>query len=375
MSEDHSSVRILDYFGAISDPRINRNKRHLLEDILFIGLCTLLSGGETFEDMEVFGREREEWLRRYLALPNGIPSHDTFGRVFSLIGPEKFHECFAEWTQAVRERVSGEVVAIDGKSLRRTGKDKESIVHLVSAWASTNRLVLGQLQVADKSNEITAVPKLLRMLELAGCIVTTDAMGTQKNIAKEIHEADADYVLCLKGNQGTAHREVAAFLDDAIRRKEPHLQTFESVDKDHGRLETRRCWISGQIDWFSDRDQWENLRSVGVVEARREVGDTISVERRYFLCSIAPDAKNFARAVREHWGIENSLHWVLDVSLQEDQSRARTGYAAQNLALLRKLVLNLIRKDTSHKKKSLRSRRNIAAWSLSYLETLLKLPI
>jgi len=293
----------------------------------------------------------------------------------SLMDPGKFHECFVRWTEAVRERVSGEIVAIDGKSLRRTDKDKESMVHLVSAWASANRLVLGQLPVASKSNEITAVPELLRMLELTGCIVTTDAMGTQKNIAKEIHEADADYVLCLKGNHGTAHKEVATFLDEAITLNPSHLQSYQSTEKDHGRLETRRYWISGKIDWFADRNQWENLRSVGVVEARREIGDTVSVERRYFLCSIAPDAKTFARAVREHWGIENSLHWVLDVNLQEDQSRVRTRYAAQNLALLRKLALNLIRKDTSQKKTSLRSRRKIAAWSSQYLETLLKLPI
>jgi predicted transposase YbfD/YdcC len=241
--------------------------------------------------------------------------------------------------------------------------------------AGTNRLVLGQLKVADKSNEITAIPELLRCLELSGCIVTLDAMGAQKNIAKEISEADADYVLALKGNQSVAHEEVKSFLDEAIEQKAAHLDTYSSVEKDHSRIEIRQYWISGKLDWFEDGKKWEKLQSVGVVESQRHIGDQVSVERRYFLCSIAPQAQVFARAVREHWNIENSLHWVLDVSLQEDQSRVRTGYAAENLALLRKLALNTIRKETSHKRKSVKGRRLAAALSESYLVTLLKLPI
>ncbi len=335
----------------------------------------MLIGGETFEDMVTFGESREEWLREFIGLEHGIPSHDTFRRVFCLIKPERFVESVIEWTESIRERVSGEIVAIDGKSLRRTANSKGEMVHLVSAWASTNRLVLGQLRVADKSNEITAIPKLLRMLELTGCIVPLDAMGTQKNIAKEISEADADYVLALKGNHSLAHEEVKSFLDDAIERREAHLDTHTTVEKGHGRIETRTYWISEKLDWFAGKSDWEKLRSVGVVESRRDIGEQSAVERRYFLCSIAPNAKSFAKAVREHWGIENNLHWVLDVSLQEDQSRARTGYAAENLALLRKLTLNLLRKEPSHKRKSAKGRQLIAAVDPSYLATVLKTPL
>jgi predicted transposase YbfD/YdcC len=368
------SISIQDYFGELEDPRQDINKQHRLSEILIIALCAMLCGAEGFDDMAEFGLAKEPWLRTFLALEYGIPSHDTFRRVFCLLKPEAFIDSLVRWTQAIRETISGEIVAIDGKSLRRTGKTKESIVHLVSAWAATNRLVLGQIKVDGKSNEITAIPHLLRVLELSGCIVTLDAMGCQKNIAKEIHEADADYVLSLKGNQGTAREEVGAFLDDAIARKESHLDYHEQVEKDHGRIETRKAWISEQIDWFADRKDWENLRSVGVIEERREViGGKTTTERRYFLCSLPPDAKKFAHAVRTHWTIENTLHWVLDVSLQEDQSRVRSGYAAENLALLRKLALNLIRKDVSAKRKSVKGRQKRAAWSNDYLLTLLGL--
>ena len=367
-------ISIQDYFGELEDPRQDINKQHQLGEILIIALCSMLCGGEGFDDMAEFGLAKEPWLRTFLALEYGIPSHDTFRRIFCLLKPEAFIDCLVRWTQAIRETISGEIVAIDGKSLRRSGKTKETMVHLVSAWAATNRLVLGQIKVDGKSNEITAIPHLLRVLELSGCIVTIDAMGCQKNIAKEIHEADADYVLSLKGNQGTAREEVGVFLDDAIARKEAHLDYHEKIEKDHGRIETRRAWISDKIDWFADRKDWENLRCVGVIEETREIiGGKTTTERRYFLCSLPPDAKKFAHAVRTHWTIENTLHWVLDVSLQEDQSRVRSGHAAENLALLRKLALNLIRKDVSSKRKSVKGRQKRAAWSDDYLLTLLGL--
>lgn len=366
-----ASVAIMDYFGEVEDPRMDRQKKHLLAEILFIALCTVLTGGQTFNDMVTFGQSKEVWLRRHLSLAHGIPSHDTFRRVFCLIKPATFIDCLVRWTQALREGVSGEVVAIDGKSLRRTGKTKDTIVHLVSAWAATNRLVLAQVKVDEKSNEITAVPELLRMLELAGCIVTTDAMGAQKDIAKEISEADADYVLALKGNHSKVHDEVRTFLDDAIRRKEAHLDYWEKVEKDHGRIETRRAWISEKLGWFEDKPKWEKLRSVGVIESTRQLGEKTTTERRYFLCSLPAQAKAFAQAARSHWSIENSLHWVLDVSLQEDQSRVRTGYAAENLALLRKLALNLIRQEPSLPRKSIKGRQLTAALNENYLAQLL----
>lgn len=368
------SLSIMDYFGEIEDPRMDRNKKHLLSEVLFIALCSMLVGGQNFTDMEEFGCHKEPWLRKFLKLENGTPSHDTFRRVFCLVRPEQFIHCLVQWTETIREQVAWEVVAIDGKSLRRTGKTKESIVHVVSAWASTNRLVLGQIKVDDKSNEITAVPHLLRMLELSGCIVTLDAMGTQKQIAKEISEADADYVLCLKGNHSKAHEEIKAFLDDAIARSEEHLDYWEKIEKDHGRIETRRAWISDNLQWFEDKSKWENLRSVGVIESTRLIGDKTTTERRYFLCSLPAQAKAFAQAARSHWGIENSLHWVLDVSLQEDQSRVRSGYAAESLALLRKITLNLLRKCPEMKGKSIRAKQLIAAMNESYLEMLLAQP-
>jgi len=368
------SICIQDYFGELEDPREEINKRHRLDEILLIALCSVLTGGETFEDMADFGRAKEAWLRTFLKLDYGIPSHDTFRRIFCLLKPESFLDCLIQWTQSIREKISGEIVAIDGKSLRRSGKTKETMVHLVSAWATTNRLVLGQIKVENKTNEITAIPHLLRALELSGCIVTLDAMGCQKNIAKEIAEADAEYVLALKGNQGIAREEVRTFLDEAIGRNEAHLKHHQDISKDHGRIETRRAWISEKIDWFTDRKAWENLRSIGVIESRREViGGETTTERRYFLCSIPADAKRFAHAVRSHWAIENTLHWVLDVSLQEDQARVRSGYAAENFALLRKFALNVIRKDRSAKRKSVKGRQKCAAWSNAYLFTLLGL--
>lgn len=375
MATPEMKLSVRDYFGEIEDPRMDRNKKHLLGEILFIALCSILVGGENFKDMETFGRSKQAWLKGYLKLPYGVPSHDTFRRIFCLLKPEHFSETLINWTQALREQSDGEIVAIDGKSLRRTGKTKEDIVHVVSAWAATNRLVLGQLKVDGKSNEITAVPELLRRLELTGCIVTLDAMGTQKNIAKEISEADADYVLALKGNHQIAHQEIKSFVDDAIKQQATHLQSWESVEKDHGRIETRKAWITEQTSWFADTDKWEKLTSFGAVELTRETSSGTTTERRYFLCSIKADAKNFAHAVRSHWGIENSLHWVLDVSLNEDQSRTRTQNAAENLALLRKIALNCLRQESSKPKKSIKTKQLSAALNENYLATLLNAQI
>ena len=242
---------LVDHLSGIPDPRIDRTRRHELLDILVIAICTLLCGGEGFNDMEDFGKAKEEWLRTFLKLPNGIPTHDTFNRLFAALVPERFLECFLTWTQSIRQSVGEEIVAMDGKALRRAMK-KGGMPYVVSAWAVRNGLVLGQLQVDEKSNEITAIPKLLRALDLAGCIVTLDAMGCQKKTAREIIEADANYVLALKGNQETVHEEVRAFLDDAILHTPGELAYAQTVEKDHGRIETRRYWQSNRLDWFSD---------------------------------------------------------------------------------------------------------------------------
>lgn len=289
--------------------------------------------------------------------------------------PEAFLECFIRWTQSLRAAVHEEIVSMDGKALRRALRAGQSAPVLVSAWARENGLVLGQLKVSAKSNEITAVPELLRALELAGCIVTLDALGCQKNLAQEIREADAENVLALKGNQGTVHAEVKSFLDDALTRGAKALARHETVEKDHGRIEQRTYWQSTDLGWFADRPKWEGLQSVGVVEARRQVGaGPVTVERRYYLSSLPLGAERFARAVRGHWSVENQCHWSLDVSLGEDQSRARVGHAAQNLGTLRRLALNLLKREPTPKR-GIKGKQKNAGWDHRYLLKLLGVPI
>jgi predicted transposase YbfD/YdcC len=370
---------LLGCLQGIEDPRVERTRDHKLIDILVIGVCCLICGGEGFTDMETFGKAQHQWLSGFLKLPNGIPSHDTFNRVFSAIKPEAFMDCFMQWTQSLRSTLGCEIVALDGKAQRRACNKGKTIPYVVSAWASTSGLTLGQVKVDEKSNEITAIPKLLRVLELEGCIVTIDAMGCQKKIAREIIEADADYCLSLKGNQTAAHEEIRAFFDDlippdptmgpAIRPEQTDYT--ESVEADHGRIETRRYWITEQIDWFADADKWEGLKSFGIVDSVREIGNDRSFERRCFLLSIPADATKFATACRGHWGVENPLHWTLDVTFREDNSRARSGNAPENLAALRRLALNTIKADKSQTKLSVRSKRLMAAWNRDYLANLI----
>jgi predicted transposase YbfD/YdcC len=364
-------VSLLTILEEVPDPRVTATVDHDLPDLLTIALCTILCGGESFYDMEEFGQVRLDWLKTFLRLRHGAPKHDTCNRVFQALDPEQFGDCLSRWTQSVRTVLGGEVVALDGKTLRRALNKGEDPRVIVSAWATESGLLLGQRKVKNKSNEITAVPELLRALELAGCIVTADALHCQKSIAKEIQEADAEYVLALKGNQGTAFAEVKSFLDDAIQRREPHLVMVETTGKEHGRLEVRRYWQTEKLDWFADRKEWEGLKSVGVVEARRTVRGQESVERRYYLSSLANDAAKFARAVRGHWGVENRLHWVLDVVFGEDDSRARTGYAAENLAATRRLALDLLRRDQTCKR-SLKGKLLRAALDPDYLKLILR---
>jgi len=381
--QTHPSPSLIEHFKDLNDPRVDRTKEHELIDILIISLCCLLCGGESFNDMEDFGYAKQEWFKTFLKLRNGIPSHDTFNRLFSALDPKKFLECFLRWTQSVRQAVPQEIVALDGKALRRALNSNESPKYVVSAWAESNSLVLGQLKVEEKSNEITAVPELLRVLELAGCIVTVDAMGCQKKIAKEIVEADADYVLALKGNQEKVHDEVRTFLMSTVLEKKQKrskgsvvpkevlaLQQFQTVEKDHGRIETRTYFQSDYLDWFADRGKWEGLRSVGMVESIRELDGKTTTERRYYLSSLKLEVETFARAVRGHWGVENKLHWVMDVCFREDQSRARQGHAAENLATLRRLALNLLKHEKT-KKRGIRAKMLNASWDHPYLLRLL----
>ena len=381
--QKHPKLSLIEHFKMLSDPRVDRTKDHDLIDVLLIAICTLLCGGETFNDMEDFGHAKREWFETFLRLRNGIPSHDTFNRVFAALDPEQFLDCFLRWTQSLRQAVAQEIVALDGKALRRALNKDQSIKYVVSAWAENNNLVLGQLKVTDKSNEITALPRLLRVLELSGCIVTIDAMGCQKKIAKEIIESDADFVLALKGNQETVHQEVKEFVDETVaetQKPRPRgaklstaaasLATLETVEKDHGRLETRRYYQSAELAWFADLKQLEGLKSVGMVESIRKVDGKASVERRYYLSSLPLNVELFARAVRGHWGVENKLHWVMDVCFREDHSRARSGYAAENLATLRRLALNLLKREKT-KKRGIRGKQLNAGWDHAYLLHLL----
>jgi predicted transposase YbfD/YdcC len=380
--QPHASL--MEHLKGLPDPRINRTKDHELVDLLVIAICTLLCGGESFYDMEDFGKAKRDWFATFLRLPHGIPSHDTFNRLFVRLDPVSFRECFMRWTESLREAIHREVVALDGKALRRARDGDGDIRYIVSAWAESNRLVLGQLKVADKSNEITAVPELLRALELEGCIVTTDAMGCQKKIAREIIEADADYVRALKGNHETVHEEVKAFLDEeAICHSKPapprmacdpvppaSFASLETYDKGHGRLETRRYYQSIHLEWFADLKLWEGLRSVGMVESIREIAGKVTMERRYYLSSLPLDIELFARAVRGHWSVENSCHWVLDVVMREDDSRTRRGHAPENLATLRRMAMNLLNRDKT-KKRGIKGKQLNASWDNAYLLRLL----
>ncbi len=374
-----SSRGLMQYLEEIPDPRVKRRRAHKLVDIMTIGLCSILTGGEGFNDMALFGRIKRDWLKTFLELPHGIPSHDTFNRVFSAIDPHCFLDCFVRWVQGICPALKGDVVAIDGKALRRALDEGDSIPYIVSAWASENGLTLGQVKVTDKSNEITAIPELLRVLALQGCTVTIDAMGCQKDIAAQIVDKKADYVLALKGNHATVHEEVREFFADAVlpcadqaaQTVTPKtMASSKTLEKGHGRIETRRYWQSSDVHWMQDKKLWKNLRTIGMVESIRRVKGKNSIERRYYLSSLPLDVEAFAKAVRGHWGVENPLHWSLDVTFREDQSRARSKNAAQNLAMLRRIALNLIKKNPLEKV-SQRQKRIFAALDTDFLAELL----
>ena len=310
-------------------------------------------------------------MEEYVELPHGIPSHDTFGRVFAQIDSKAFQESFLSWVKVVNLKMPGQIISIDGKTLRRSHhrvKGKEAL-HLVSAWSCANHLVLGQVKTDDKSNEITAIPELLKLLDLCGSIVTVDAMGTQKEIAAEIQNKKADYVMALKGNHELLHDEVRRYWQDSGL-PESEYQSFETVDKGHGRLEIRRYKISDHLQWLEPKTLWKGLKTIGMVESERIIGEHKSIERRYYLSSLKADAKEFARAVREHWSIENQLHWSLDVSFREDQCRVRIQRATENFALLRRMAIHILKQDKTQNK-SLNRKRWRAAMNPDYLRLLL----
>ena len=354
----------LPFFSELTDPRVDRTKAHMLEDILFIAIASVICGAESWNDMENFGKAKEGWLRTFLRLPEGIPSHDTFNRVFSALNPEELESSFLSWTRSVAELTDNEVVSIDGKSMRGTREHgSKSIVHMVSAWASANHIVLGQLKVDEKSNEITAIPKLLDLLVVKGCIVTIDAMCCQKDIVSVIVEKEANYLIAVKGNQGSLQEQVK----DSFRFL-PAVSVSEDTDCGHGRVETRRCSIISDLSLIEHREEWKNLRSLIKIETERydKCRQATLKETRLYISSLEADADLINRSVRSHWGVENSLHWVLDVAFNEDHSRKRAGNAAQNFSLINRIALNLLKNEKSAKV-GVRGKRLKAGWDNDYL--------
>lgn len=353
-------------FEELEDPRTGNAKRHLLHEVLMIALCTVVCGGETCADMALFGRAKRAFLQEFLTLPHGIPSHDTFSRIFRLLDPARFHAWFIGFMRQFAEGCQG-VVAIDGKTMRRSfdRASEASPLHLVSAWAVDARLCLGQLAVGDKSNEIVAVPKLLELLSLKGRIVTADAMSCQRKIAQQVIDQGADYVLALKGNQETLHDDVHRFLDDPATA----LACATDTDKGHGRIEVRTAALTCDIAWLQESHHWPGLAAIGKITASREINGKTTVETRRYLLSRAVTPERFNAIVRSHWSIENGLHWVLDVVMDEDQARNRKDHGPQNLALLRKLALNLAKLEPS--KGSMRGKLKQAGWDNAFLAQIL----
>lgn len=364
------------FFGEIKDPRSQRTRAHLLTDILIMGVLSVIAGGKGWEDMENYGLSKQDWLEEFLTLPNGIPCPDTFRRVFERINPQVFESCFQKWVQSIVKTIGAQVIPIDGKTLRGSydREQEKSALHIVSAWASENRLVLGQVKVADKSNEITAIPALLELLSLAGSIITIDAMGTQTAIASQIYHAKADYVLSLKANHPTLHEQVKTCFEQALARNFEGINFSydERVEKGHHRTEKRLVWTIpvSELPPLHQQADWLGLKTVVMVVRVRRLWNKITREVQFYLTSLDSDACKLGRAIRLHWGIENSLHWTLDVTFDEDACRVRSLHAPQNLALLRRIALNALNSEVSFKRSN-RQKSNRAAMDNNYMLTIL----
>lgn len=366
---------IVKHFSPLSDPRAAHRIEHQLIDIVVITLCATICGADTWVDVANYGRAKEDWLNQWLALPSGIPSHDTFEVVFARLKPDQLQACFLTWVEAICELSSGQLIAIDGKTLRGAYEHggRRSMIHMVSAWASQNRLVLAQRKVAEKSNEITAIPELLKVLNLEGALVSLDAMGCQKEIAATIIEGQGDYVLALKGNQGDLYTDVVQVFDHAQQQKFQGIehQCYQRCEQGHGRLERRTYWTMGQTDFLLGAAKWRELKSIGCVESRcSRPGQADTIERRYYLLSIESDVSRFAEAVRHHWSIENQLHWVLDVAFKEDTSRICRGHSGENLAVIRHMAVNLLHQETTARG-GVKAKRLKAGWDDDYLHKVL----
>jgi predicted transposase YbfD/YdcC len=370
--DDASVATIAEHFSDLDDPR-NSNRRHLLFDIIVLAICATICGADSWADVELFGQSKYKWFRQFLELPHGIPSHDTFGRVFALLDAEQFQACFTEWVSAISEVFQGQIVAVDGKTLRRS-RDKaagKQAIQIVSAWAAQNRLVLGQMKVNEQSNEITAIPELLAMLEITGCIVTTDAIGCQKAIAQAIVDQDADYVLAVKENQDHLYETFQDLFQYPAEMVAAGCDYHKTVEKGHGRIEVRECWTTSDPDYLryisEQLSEWPGLRSLVMVKSERTIiGEASTLKYRYFISSLDSDARLGLHAVRTHWEIENKVHWILDIAFREDDCRVRKGNGAENLAVLRHIALNLLKHEKS-RKGSIKGKRKMAGWDNDYL--------
>lgn len=361
---------IWDHFAAVPDPRVDRTKRHKLQDILVIAVCAVLCGAEHWTDVEMFGKVNEDWLRTFLELPNGIPSHDTFGRVFAALGPDAFEAAVRAFVADLTGSSRGKHIAIDGKTLRNSF-DRASAkgpLHMVSAWVHENHVTLGQLAVDAKSNEITAIPELLKLLDVQEATVTIDAIGCQREIAAQIVEQGGDYVLALKANQGTLYEDVKMYMDDGIDNGFAGEQdSWQTVEKGHGRLESRRVWATSDVAWLQDRHGWPTLASVTAIERERQVNDQCERKRHYFISSHPGHcAQRLGTAIRHHWSVEVQLHWSLDVSFHEDASRVRMANAAENFSRLRRIALMLLKQEKTAKG-GIAAKRLRAGWDRDYL--------
>lgn len=368
-----ASARLADHFSDLTDPR-RRKTTYPLLNVVTIAVCAVLCGADEFTAIAQFGQARKDWFAKFLDLSAGIPSHDRFNAILGALRPAEFERCLLKWITDLHEISDGQIVAIDGKTLRRSydAASSKSAIHMVGAWASANQITLGQLAVDDKSNEITAIPKLLQMLELSGCWVTIDAMGCQTEIAAAIVEREADYVLAVKGNQPTLHAGIQDFFsehleDDFARTK---VRRCKTKSRGHGRVETREYFVCPVPDDLPDAPRWQGLKAIGLAITRCLRDGRESDEARYYILSKYPSGKRFAEAVRGHWGIENKLHWQLDVTFGEDQSRLRAGHAAENFGTLRRTALSLLKNETTAKV-GVKTKRLLAGWNESYLEQVL----
>lgn len=364
---------IVKHFGKIRDPRIDRTKRHKLLDILIIAICAVICGADSWVDIEMFGKSKLEWLKTFLKLPNGIPSHDTFGRVFAALNPVEFENSFMEWVQAIQQLTAGQVIAIDGKQMRgsKNVTEGKAGIYMVSAWATENQLVLGQRKVDDKSNEITAVPQLLKLLDISGCIVVLDAISTQTKIAKTIIDQGGDYILNVKENQGHLYEDIHDLFEDDWKFdfKDAPYSYAKTVNKDHGRIEIRQCWTISDPEYLAnvrELTRWTGVQSLVMILSERRIGEEVEIQDRYYISSLESNAEKILKAKRSYWGIENRLHWVLDIAFNEDHSRVRKDNAPQNFAVLRHMALILLKQEHSIKV-GIKAKRLKCGWDTAYL--------